>query len=186
VFGLVAGPLTWSIVALRNSLVLHSLDQVLTQPVVYIRHDVIIFDGRLVLIAASWWCITLLDASDATCMYAVQMTSLFMHASPALVVWALRWTRAPSVIDAASLLPAEAAKFSYATFAELVCCSMTMYSAWAALYYLKVAAVRSFSRMHSCSSSGFGTCCASGTLYMPPVQFLWFHALTAGVRHFSV
>lgn len=27
-FGLVAGPLTWSIVALRNSLVLHSLDQV--------------------------------------------------------------------------------------------------------------------------------------------------------------
>lgn len=32
VFGLVAGPLTWSIVALRNSLVLHSLDQVPTQP----------------------------------------------------------------------------------------------------------------------------------------------------------
>ena len=27
-FGLVAGPLTWSIVALNNSLVLHSLDQV--------------------------------------------------------------------------------------------------------------------------------------------------------------
>ena len=27
-FGLVAGPLTWSIVALRNSLVMHSLDQV--------------------------------------------------------------------------------------------------------------------------------------------------------------
>ena len=27
-FALVAGPLTWSIVALRNSLVLHSLDQV--------------------------------------------------------------------------------------------------------------------------------------------------------------
>ena len=26
-FGLVAGPLTWSIVALRNSLVMHSLDQ---------------------------------------------------------------------------------------------------------------------------------------------------------------
>lgn len=32
IFGLVAGPLTWSIVALRNSLVLHSLDQVRTHP----------------------------------------------------------------------------------------------------------------------------------------------------------
>ena len=29
VFAQVAGPLTWSIVALRNSLVLHSLDKVL-------------------------------------------------------------------------------------------------------------------------------------------------------------
>ena len=31
-FGLVAGPLTWSIVALRNSLVMHSLDQARSLP----------------------------------------------------------------------------------------------------------------------------------------------------------
>ena len=60
-----------------------------------------------------------------------------MHASPALVVWALRWTRASSEL-AASAVPAEAAKFSHATFAELVGCTMTMYSVWAVLYYFKV------------------------------------------------
>lgn len=71
-------------------------------------------------------------------MLTVQMTSLFMHASPALVVWALRWTRAPSVFDAATLAPAEAAAFSHATFGQLVGGAMTLYSVWAVLYYVKV------------------------------------------------
>ena len=46
VFGLCAGPITFSIPALRNSLVLHSLDKT---------------------------------------------TSLFMHATPAVMAWCLRW-----------------------------------------------------------------------------------------------
>ena len=94
------------------------------------------------------------------------MTSLFMHASPALVVWALRWTRAPSEL-AASMVPAEAAKFSSATFAELVGCTMTMYSVWAVLYYFKVGCCASAARspqprvlvvtsLHSDSSTRFG------------------------------
>ena len=37
VFAQVAGPLTWSIVALRNSLVLHSLDKVM--PVIVQEHQ---------------------------------------------------------------------------------------------------------------------------------------------------
>lgn len=69
---------------------------------------------------------------------AVQMTSLFMHASPALVVWALRWTPEPSVFDASTLAPAEAAKFSHATFGELVGGAMALHLVWATIYYLKV------------------------------------------------
>ena len=33
---------------------------------------------------------------------------------------------------------ADAANFSHATFAELIGCTMTMYSVWAVLYYIKV------------------------------------------------
>lgn len=47
VFGLVAGPLTWSIVALRNSLVLHSLDQVPAPSQACVRRScALLFDGR--------------------------------------------------------------------------------------------------------------------------------------------
>lgn len=38
-FGLIAGPLTWSIVALQNSLVLHSLDQVIRPSEPYAAGD---------------------------------------------------------------------------------------------------------------------------------------------------
>jgi hypothetical protein len=142
VFGLVAGPLTWSIVALRNSLVLHSLDQ---------------------------------------------MTSLFMHASPALVVWALRWTREPSEL-AASVVPAEAAKFSHATFAELVGCTMTMYSVWAVLYYLKVFVIsaskireENYETLYSLMTKNRNGMVAKIVFSVPkpfqPVMYMLFHFL---------
>mmetsp|Transcript_9932 Transcript_9932/g.29823 ORF Transcript_9932/g.29823 Transcript_9932/m.29823 type:complete len:356 (+) Transcript_9932:110-1177(+) len=89
-FGLVAGPLTWSIVALHNSLVLHSLDQ---------------------------------------------MTSLFMHSSPALVIYAMRWYPSSSMVQSNFVTQPQ---YHTASFAQLVGGSMGLYSIWAVVYYLKV------------------------------------------------
>jgi hypothetical protein len=97
-----------------------------------------------------------------------------MHASPALVVWALRWTRAPSEL-AASTVPAEAAKFGYATFAELVGCTMTMYSVWAVLYYFKVGIQASPARSLQPSEDGWIM-----------TNFTNVLGCTAGVCHFGV
>lgn len=90
VFGLIAGPLTWSIVALNNALVLHSLDQ---------------------------------------------MTSLFMHASPAMVVYGLRWYPSKAMIDGSSVAQPDQ---QHASIFQLVGPSMILYSVWAAVYFLKV------------------------------------------------
>lgn len=78
------------------------------------------------------------------------MTSLFMHASPALVVWALRWHASPRVVDFAALPPAQAAAFQHTTFGQLVGPSLALYSAWAVLYYLKVKLLRAqFRNFHN-------------------------------------
>ena len=84
VFAMVAGPLTWSIVALRNSLVLHSLDKV-----TYLS-----FSSVPQHAPETCWPPSLeacVDLSPATLALAVQITSLFMHISPAIVCWTWKW-----------------------------------------------------------------------------------------------
>ncbi len=83
VFAMVAGPLTWSIVALRNSLVLHSLDKVrymASSPVP--QYEPGMCWPRLKT------CVALPPAALPP---AVQITSLFMHISPAIVCWTWKW-----------------------------------------------------------------------------------------------
>lgn len=62
-------------------------------------------------------------------------TSLFMHVSPALMAWALRWY--PSQ-QAAADRAADAAAWEQAGVWDLVVLPMLLYSLWAAFYYLKV------------------------------------------------
>ena len=83
VFAMVAGPLTWSIVALRNSLVLHSLDKVsyLSSSSVP-QYEPETCWPRLEACAA---------LSPAALALDMQITSLFMHISPAIVCWTWKW-----------------------------------------------------------------------------------------------
>ena len=80
---MVAGPLTWSIVALRNSLVLHSLDKVsyLSSSSVPQYEPEMCWPGLKACV----------DLSPAMLPLAVQITSLFMHISPAIVCWTWKW-----------------------------------------------------------------------------------------------
>lgn len=85
-FACAAGPLAWSIPALRNSLVLHDFDK---------------------------------------------MTSLFMHWSPVVVVWALRWFP----IEGHPMSQPEAAQ---ASVLEVVAPATLLYLVWCVAYYLKI------------------------------------------------
>jgi hypothetical protein len=88
-FGVSAGPLMFSILAMRNSLVLHSADH---------------------------------------------MTTLMMHASPAVFAWVLRWR--PDPAWTAGMGAAERAEYDTATWAQLTLASLGFYFAWLAAYAL--------------------------------------------------
>ncbi len=88
-FGVSAGPLMFSILAMRNSLVLHSADH---------------------------------------------MTTLMMHASPAVFAWVLRWR--PDPAWTAGMGAAERAEYDAATWAQLTLASLGFYFAWLAAYAL--------------------------------------------------
>ena len=66
-----------------------------------------------------------------------QMTSLFMHASPAMVIWALRWHPSHHIQDLAALDPAAAKAFNTGGVKDIVSNAMVLYMIWAVAYYLK-------------------------------------------------
>lgn len=90
-FAHMAGPLMWSIVAMRNSLVFHDADK---------------------------------------------MTTLMMHASPALLAWTMRWR--PSPAWTAGMLPDQAADFHSSNWWQMSVLPMAFYLPWAVGYYVLI------------------------------------------------
>ena len=84
-----AGPLMFSIILMRNSLVFHDFDKI---------------------------------------------TTLMMHASPAITVWTLRWYSDALWVDA--LGPAAAAAAQVATWTEMIALPVAFYMIWLVIYYL--------------------------------------------------
>ena len=76
-------------------------------------------------------------------LHAPQMTSLFMHASPAMVIWALRWYPSAHIQNLAAMDPEAAKAFSSGGFGDIVGNAVVLYLVWAVGYYLKV--------RHSCT-----------------------------------
>ncbi len=66
------------------------------------------------------------------------MTSLFMHASPAMVIWALRWYPSAHIQNLAAMDPEAAKAFSSGGFSDIVGNAVVLYLVWAVGYYLKV------------------------------------------------
>ena len=61
-----------------------------------------------------------------------------MHASPAMVIWALRWHPSHHVQDLAAMDPTAAKAFSTGGVRDIVGNAMVLYLIWAVAYYLKV------------------------------------------------
>ena len=61
-----------------------------------------------------------------------------MHASPAMVIWALRWHPSHHIQDLAAMDPAAAKAFSTGGVRDIVGNAMVLYMIWAVAYYLKV------------------------------------------------
>ena len=183
VFAQVAGPLTWSIVALRNSLVLHSLDKASCQtfPLIlktYLDSSACCANALFMPSFSIWFSKTqglCLQTSDPTpgriaallvlqllykCLEArcyckapdcnptavkpsqalamLQITSLFMHISPALVCWAWRWYPDPTKVRFDKMSAEQLKAYNTASWWDIGVLSMGTYMIWVVLYYLKV------------------------------------------------
>jgi len=84
-----AGPLMWSIIAMRNSLVFHSFDK---------------------------------------------MTTLMMHASPAITAWTLRWYPNPTRIS--TMTPEFVTRMQTASWYEMTVFPVIFYLLWVITYYM--------------------------------------------------
>lgn len=80
-FAFAMGPLAWSILAFRNSMIFHSLDKVLDSLLTSV-HGALRMRSTRSFQAVSMLILILLS---------LQMTSLFLHVFPPLVAWAIRW-----------------------------------------------------------------------------------------------
>ncbi|EFN52360.1 hypothetical protein CHLNCDRAFT_138776 [Chlorella variabilis] len=90
-FAVMTGPLMWSIVAMRNSLVFHDGDKI---------------------------------------------TTLMMHASPAISAWCMRWH--PQASWTAGMTPAELAAFNSASWVQMAIVPAALNVVWVAIYYLLI------------------------------------------------
>lgn len=68
----------------------------------------------------------------------LQITSLFMHISPALVCWAWRWYPDPSVVKFDKMSAEQLKAYNTASWWDIGVLSMSSYMVWVVLYYLKV------------------------------------------------
>ena len=69
---------------------------------------------------------------------AMQITSLFMHISPALVCWAWRWYPDPAKVNADKMSAEQWKAYNTASWWDIGVLSMGTYMIWVVLYYLKV------------------------------------------------
>lgn len=90
-FAVMSGPLMWSIVAMRNSLVFHSGDKI---------------------------------------------TTLMMHASPALSAWCMRWYPRPEWTEGMS--PEQLAEWNSASWPQMALLPAALNLAWVSVYYLVI------------------------------------------------
>ncbi len=68
----------------------------------------------------------------------LQITSLFMHISPALVCWAWRWYPDPSVVKFDQMSAEQLKAYNTASWWDIGVLSMSSYMIWVVLYYIKV------------------------------------------------
>ncbi len=85
-------------------------------------------------------------ADHSTLVFTLQITSLFMHISPALVCWAWRWYPDPSVVKFDEMSAEKLKAYNTASWWDIGVLSMSSYMVWVVLYYLKVSAA-----VHTCS-----------------------------------
>lgn len=71
-------------------------------------------------------------------VYALQITSLFLHWYPACVVWTERWHPDVHSRENTSKTPEALRKWHEASFLEIALLPMVPYLVWAVLYYIKV------------------------------------------------
>lgn len=71
-------------------------------------------------------------------MCGVQITSLFMHISPALVCWAWRWYPDPTKVKFDSMSAEQLKAYNTASWWDIGVLSMSTYMIWVVLYYVKV------------------------------------------------
>lgn len=78
------------------------------------------------------------SASPSSLPAALQITSLFMHISPALVCWAWRWYPDPTKVRFDKMSPEQLKAYNTASWWDIGFMSMGTYMIWVVLYYLKV------------------------------------------------
>lgn len=71
-------------------------------------------------------------------MFGMQITSLFMHISPALVCWAWRWYPDPTKVKFDSMSAEQLKAYNTASWWDIGVLSMSTYMIWVVLYYIKV------------------------------------------------
>ena len=81
-----------------------------------------------------------------TLLCVLQITSLFMHISPALVCWAWRWYPDPSVVKFDQMSAEQLKAYNTASWWDIGVLSMSSYMIWVVLYYIKVRALPVFSQ----------------------------------------
>ena len=129
------GPLAWSIIAFRNSLVFHSLDKV---------------SGSLSRIMSRHCGSCIPTQRRQSLSVLVQNTSLFLHWFPAVVAWTQRWHIDPYVKEVIKQNPETKADWNNASLMQLVFFPMVPYLAWCLAYYAKVDHSLYFMQLTSC------------------------------------
>ena len=122
------GPLAWSIIAFRNSLVFHSLDKVWP--------GLILFQNQNEILCC--YAVPVLLSCASRMALLLQNTSLFLHWFPAVVAWTQRWHIDPYVKEVIKQNPETKAEWNNASLTQLVFFPMVPYLAWCVAYYAKV------------------------------------------------
>lgn len=110
-------------------------------------------------------------------VYALQITSLFLHWYPACVVWTERWHPDVHSRENTSKTPEALRKWHEASFLEIALLPMVPYLIWAVLYYIKVSTAHPvplfcLSGLQAVSSYSIKTNCSTMTDALPDLHKL--------------
>ena len=154
------GPLIWSIVAFRNSLVRTTLDRTLEPRSLgrhsphackwggprgpASRHASVPASGQVGDSCTLPPCPLLLSVLTLQVYHSLdKMTSHFMHWFPAIVSWATRWHPPPPLAAALAASPALRQRWESSGPWELVVLPIFPYLLWAVCYYVKIFVISS-------------------------------------------